>query len=397
MESEIKKIIKSTKKKKDRKLAKKDMSSTVGSPPKDNGRVRMSRRMTIAPGALAGIALDEIALDDYSNVQTKAEKFAERQEHIRHMKSLYLIVNNKYFINFLSERYFSKMQMFLIFIPIQMLAVWATISKPFFSYLNGAPVDGPSDQGTGDALINTLVGAALLILTNLGKALSFERKAEQHKLVAGEMKAVMDQITVHLSTLPTSGFNRAKSTSIRNNVELVFAKSVEMNKQLSPPEQIVMAFDNINDDITFLIRKRKGYVATSPSDGSKSYGCNVIKINDGLYEVDEETYFNVFRDGYSDLADIISSCIAHFIRFAFLPSSKVARDEAIEGIVETLDRMGGYVPEEKGLCARLFCTPGKQSEEKKYLLDATSKMNDSEFTLNQKCYNCDIPQPTSII
>eukprot|EP00532_Pseudo-nitzschia_australis_P006267 CAMPEP_0168172252 /NCGR_PEP_ID=MMETSP0139_2-20121125/5140_1 /TAXON_ID=44445 /ORGANISM="Pseudo-nitzschia australis, Strain 10249 10 AB" /LENGTH=384 /DNA_ID=CAMNT_0008089861 /DNA_START=47 /DNA_END=1203 /DNA_ORIENTATION=- len=384
MESEIKKIIKSTKKKKDRKLAKKDMSSTVGSPPKDNGRVRMSRRMTIAPGALAGIALDEIALDDYSNVQTKAEKFAERQEHIRHMKSLYLIVNNKYFINFLSERYFSKMQMFLIFIPIQMLADASGMGdriEAILLVLNGAPVDGPSDQGTGDALINTLVGAALLILTNLGKALSFERKAEQHKLVAGEMKAVMDQITVHLSTLPTSGFNRAKSTSIRNNVELVFAKSVEMNKQLSPPEQIVMAFDNIDDDITFLKGREKDMLQLLLH---KSYGCNVIKINDGFYDVDEETYFNVFRDGYSDLADIISARIAHCIRFAFLPSSKDARIETIAGIVETLDRMGGCAPEEKGLCARLFRTPVRQSEEKGSLLDLTSKMDDSEFSFNHK-------------
>uniref|UniRef100_A0A6U9Y712 Uncharacterized protein n=1 Tax=Pseudo-nitzschia australis TaxID=44445 RepID=A0A6U9Y712_9STRA len=358
------------------------IKTTFESTPNDNGPGPMASqapRISNPPSSLAAFALD-----DRSQVQTEAEKLAARQEHIRHMKSLYLIVNNKYFINFLSERYFSKMQMFLIFIPIQTLAVWATVSKPFFSYLNGAPVDGPAVEGAGDALINTLVGASLLILTNLGKALSFEKKAEQHKLAAGEMKAVMDDITVHLSTLPTSGFDCDKSTSIRKNVELVFAKHVEMNKQLSPPEQIVMAFDNIDDDITFLLKKRDEYGATSTSDGSKCHKPSVIKIMDKFYDVDEETYFNVFRDGYSDLADIISARIAHCIRFAFLPSSKDARIETIAGIVETLDRMGGCAPEEKGLCARLFRTPVRQSEEKGSLLDLTSKMDDSEFSFNHK-------------
>lgn len=292
------------------------------------------------------------------NKQTMPE---DRHEYIQRMNTLYLLINKKYLINFLSERFFAKKQMWLIFAPIQLLAVWATVSTPLFNtiiFARTGSVLGQADDST-DAqseaeddqtlmtalqlmrtLFDTMIGAILLIVTNLGKALQYERKAEQHKMVADEMKKVMSAIDVHLKTLPANGWDKQKSDEIFMDIEKAFDKSAEMSKSLSPPDKILMAFENLEDDMGFLMCKR---VDEPPGAHTSMY---VRKVKEGFYEVDDDTHYRMFKDGYSDLGDIISSNLSSILNFACMPSSRTMRAQTIKGLTETFYRLSDNVIEE---------------------------------------------------
>lgn len=281
-----------------------------------------------------------------------------RLDHVRRLNKIYLMVNKKYLVNFLSERYFGKKQMMLIFVPVQLLAVWATVSTPLFNTIKYARTGSQLGQsGNADdtqteeeldrikevetqlelmrTLIDTAIGAILLIITNLSKALNFERKAEQHKMVSDEMKTVLEDIELHLKTLPKEDFDKEEAEEIFLHIEDKFEKGAELSRKLTPPDQIIMAFENLEDDIQFLMCRKE-------DDVRGVGGFHVRRVKTGFYEVDEDTYNSMFKDGYSDLADIISANMASW-RFACLPASERTRTQTIGGLTQKLNRMSGAI------------------------------------------------------
>ncbi|VEU38084.1 unnamed protein product [Pseudo-nitzschia multistriata] len=191
------------------------------------------------------------------------------------------------------------------------------------------------------AFLDTLFGGILLVVTNYGKAAQYERKAEQHKGVADEMKKVLDSIDRFLKILPPdkndnaklSAPNEKKRQTIVHEIEAAFEKVKDMRPSLSPPETIVMAFENIECDMEFLVT-----VVESTKDEKKRKK-RVIRscTAKNTFEVDLETRFDVFKDGYTDLADIMMKSKSG--PKCCLTNSKKARNKVIKGLRKQLNRL----------------------------------------------------------
>mmetsp|Transcript_35767 Transcript_35767/g.39834 ORF Transcript_35767/g.39834 Transcript_35767/m.39834 type:complete len:258 (+) Transcript_35767:243-1016(+) len=117
-------------------------------------------------------------------------------------QTFHLLVLKENYINSLAADYYRKLNFWLIFLPLQVLAVWTTISGTIFM-LAGNETNSPNDNGNTNgndgnvvsdgklgtkALLDAIVGSALLIITNISKVLDYSGKSKQHEMITKQMK-----------------------------------------------------------------------------------------------------------------------------------------------------------------------------------------------------------------
>jgi hypothetical protein len=152
------------------------------------------------------------------------------------------IIKTKY-VNVLAHKYYSKKHLFYIFLPIQMLSVWTTISGAVFAYHisrtggSNRPEEELTKQSTLRSMIDALVGASLLILTNLSNVLLYDAKSKQHILVSAQMDHLLELVEFVVAKGGTDEYYDCIK-EIENNFKVTIS-----NDKLSPPSEIKLAFD----------------------------------------------------------------------------------------------------------------------------------------------------------
>jgi hypothetical protein len=196
------------------------------------------------------------------------------------------IIKTKY-VNDLAHKYYAKKHLLCIFLPIQILSVWTTVSGAACAYIlimaenpprsTEAPSDNSTDyisttNDTDDkpihetlpllrSLLNALVGASLLILTNLGNVLQYDALSKHHLLVSAQM----DELIEFVDFVAEKGGTDECYESIKE-IENNFKVSIRNNK-LSPPSEIKLAFDILQSKLEVKLRaedrKSRSFVSTT--------------------------------------------------------------------------------------------------------------------------------------
>ena len=151
---------------------------------------------------------ENLRMNCYSYLNSSKDDGLNRQDVDLYRRKLRSKMTKTKYVNVLAHKYYAKKHLLFIFLPIQMLSVWTTISGAACAYIlimaedpsrsSEAPSEAPSENSidyisttndTADkhiketlpllretlpilrSLIDALVGASLLILTNLSNVL----------------------------------------------------------------------------------------------------------------------------------------------------------------------------------------------------------------------------------
>ncbi|OEU18330.1 hypothetical protein FRACYDRAFT_236606 [Fragilariopsis cylindrus CCMP1102] len=111
------------------------------------------------------------------------------------------IIKTKY-VNDLAHKYYAKKHLLCIFLPIQILSVWTTVSGAACAYIlimyPNSTTNDTDDRPIHEtlpllrSLLNALVGASLLILTNLSNVLQYDALSKHHLLVSAQMDELIE-------------------------------------------------------------------------------------------------------------------------------------------------------------------------------------------------------------
>jgi hypothetical protein len=168
---------------------------------------------------------------------------------------------------------------FFIFFPIQLLSVWTTISGAVFAYHisrdtpTTVTLSETGDSTSGDepiytsgsavdeedisplwelrSMIDALVGASLLILTNLSNVLQKDYKSKQHNLLSGQMDDLLELVDFVVE----KGGKDECFDSIKE-IESNFKQTISNNK-LSPPSEIKLAFDILQSELEWKLKTKE--------------------------------------------------------------------------------------------------------------------------------------------
>jgi hypothetical protein len=145
------------------------------------------------------------------------------------------IIKTKY-VNVLAHKYYAKKHLLFIFLPVQMLSVWTTISGAAFALGKGDAL-GKDYKLPLKVLLDAVVGAGLLILTNLSNVLLYDAKSKQHNLVSAQMDNLIEFVDFVAEKGGTDEYYD-NIKEIENNFKVTIS-----NDKLSPPSEIKLAFD----------------------------------------------------------------------------------------------------------------------------------------------------------
>ena len=180
------------------------------------------------------------------------------------------IIKTKY-VNDLAHKYYAKKHLLCIFLPIQILSVWTTISGAACAYIlimyPNSTTNDTDDKPIHEtlpllrSLLNALVGASLLILTNLSNVLQYDALSKHHLLVSAQM----DELIEFVDFVAEKGGTDECYESIKE-IENNFKVSIRNNK-LSPPSEIKLAFDILQSKLEVKLRaedrKSRSFVSTT--------------------------------------------------------------------------------------------------------------------------------------
>ena len=143
-----------------------------------------------------------------------------------------------------------------------MLSVWTTIAGAVFAFGVESKetneiqspgrflIDALETQSPVRALIDALVGASLLILTNLSNVLQYDALSKQHMLVSAQMDNLIDFVDFVTEKGGTDEYYDCIK-EIENNFKVTIS-----NDKLSPPSEIKLAFDILQSKLEVKLNEK---------------------------------------------------------------------------------------------------------------------------------------------
>jgi len=245
--------------------------------------------------------------------------------------------------------------MFFIFIPLQIFAMWTTLSG-FIRPMNDENGSTNAERGTRQYffdLTDGCVGAFLLFLTNMGRTMNYEGKSKQHEMITLQMQWLLDELDLLENDIKMgrrsgtegkdSNINRSSNININNATimeeqeERFYQEGKDkrfekiesnyftnsQNVQSLLPERIALSYEKLKFTLRLILRP------IGVSKDLRRSSC--VKADDGKYEVDDQTYYRVINYAYSELAVILGKGFG-----AFLPPPDRAVKRTIENVIELL-------------------------------------------------------------
>jgi len=218
------------------------------------------------------------------------------------------------FCNQLAYKYYSKRQMYVTYLPLQILAMLSSIIG--FTGTGGTYDDRESKEGTSSkfnvfSLVEGIIGTMMVFIINLGKNLSYDAKAKEHELIAATMKWLIDDLDILISKTTDGNNIDADADSIAKKgfekVESDFF-SYSQTIQTVLPDKIGLAFSKLQFEL------------------------KLLRVNkNSVYHNDDVLYYRIVEFAYSELAVILGG------RIFFLPTPEVS-------VKMTIDRINALLP-----------------------------------------------------
>ena len=276
----------------------------------------------------------EVGDDAYLDEESSGYEICSDDVACQCQKFHVLVLRAKY-ISALTADYYRKKNFWLIFLPLQILAIWTTISGILFSIQVTGNDSSNHDNGTTNgnndivisnamltakALLDGLVGSALLIITNISKVLDYSGKTNHYELIEKQMQNLDKKME-----MLANNYEKDDATKLAE-VKEASAKYMEIignNEKYSPPTQITLAYDHI----AFELNLRLSTIATSQSSTMKiGYHNNIV--------IEADTRDLIERKAYSDLAFFIENSTKY--GFISLPNPRKVSNEVMKNIEKLL-------------------------------------------------------------
>ena len=230
---------------------------------------------------------ENLRMNCYSYLNSSKDDGLNRQDVDLYRRKLRSKMTKTKYVNVLAHKYYAKKHLLFIFLPIQILSVWTTISGATCAYIlimaenPSSSTEAPSDNSTDyisttndtddkpihetlpllRSLLNALVGASLLILTNLSNVLQYDALSKQHMLVSAQMDNLIDFVDFATEKGGTDEYYDCIK-EIENNFKVTIS-----NDKLSPPSEIKLAFDILQSKLEVKLRaedrKSRSFVSTT--------------------------------------------------------------------------------------------------------------------------------------
>jgi len=241
--------------------------------------------------------------------------------------------------------------MIFIFIPLQVFAMWTTLSG-----FIGSDKDDKTSRPYELQVFDGFVGALLLFVTNLGRTLNYEGISKQHELITLQMQWLLDELDMlehdikigrgTASTENDSVINDYSGTEDRNAIEHAIVQreeervhQAEKNKRFEKiestfftnqqniqsllPERIALSYEKLQFTLKLILR---------PSGFSKDKNQSSLSVgDDGKFDVDDKLYYRIVNYAYSELAVILGRGMG-----VHLPHPDTAVKETIKRVVKLL-------------------------------------------------------------
>ena len=239
--------------------------------------------------------------------------------------------------------------MIFIFIPLQFLAMWTTLSVFF-----GKPGE---ERSLELKALDGFVGALLLFVTNMGRTLNYEGVSKQHELISLQMQWLLDELDMieHELKMGKSAITRRKkefdvgaSSLVLGDTEDDAAEFIQrqgrrfyqdeidqrfekiesnyfansQNVQSLLPERIALPYAKLSFTLTLMLR---------PIGVVSGGNVSCVKMDDGKFEVDDKTYYRIINFAYSELAVVLGNYMG-----VFLPHPDRAVDQTIRNVTKML-------------------------------------------------------------
>jgi len=220
------------------------------------------------------------------------------------------------FCNQLAYKYYSKRQMYVTYLPLQILAMLSSIIG--FMGTGGTYDDIESKEGTSSkfnvfSLVEGIIGTMMVFIINLGKNLSYDAKAREHELTAATMKWLLDDLDI-LVCKTTDSNNIDADADADSIAKKGFEKvesdffSYSQTMQTVLPDKIGLAFSKLQFEL------------------------KLLRVNkNSVYHNDDVLYYRIVEFAYSELAVILGG------RIFFLPTPEVS-------VKMTIDRINALLP-----------------------------------------------------
>ena len=208
---------------------------------------------------------ENLRMNCYSYLNSSKDDGLNRQDVDLYRRKLRSKMTKTKYVNVLAHKYYAKKHLLFIFLPIQILSVWTTISGAACAYIlimaedPSRSTEAPSDNSTNDtadkpmilrSLIDALVGASLLILTNLSNVLQYDALSKQHMLVSAQMDNLIDFVDFVTEKGGTDEYYDCIK-EIENNFKVTIS-----NDKLSPPSEIKLAFDILQSKLEVKLNEK---------------------------------------------------------------------------------------------------------------------------------------------
>ena len=219
---------------------------------------------------------ENLRMNCYSYLNSSKDDGLNRQDVDLYRRKLRSKMTKTKYVNVLAHKYYAKKHLLFIFLPIQMLSVWTTIAGAAFAYhTKRTETDDDDDdssketnetQSPGRLLIDALVGASLLILTNLSNVLQYDALSKQHMLVSAQMDNLIDFVDFVTEKGGTDEYYDCIK-EIENNFKVTIS-----NDKLSPPSEIKLAFDILQSKIEVKLNEKSRRNVSTTYDPMMEYG-----------------------------------------------------------------------------------------------------------------------------
>ena len=208
---------------------------------------------------------ENLRMNCYSYLNSSKDDGLNRQDVDLYRRKLRSKMTKTKYVNVLAHKYYAKKHLLFIFLPIQMLSVWTTIAGAVFAF--GVESKETNEiQSPGRLLIDALVGASLLILTNLSNVLQYDALSKQHMLVSAQMDNLIDFVDFVTEKGGTDEYYDCIK-EIENNFKVTIS-----NDKLSPPSEIKLAFDILQSKIEVKLNEKSRRNVSTTYDPMMEYG-----------------------------------------------------------------------------------------------------------------------------
>ena len=221
---------------------------------------------------------ENLRMNCYSYLNSSKDDGLNRQDVDLYRRKLRSKMTKTKYVNVLAHKYYAKKHLLFIFLPIQMLSVWTTIAGAVFAFGVESKetneiqspgrllIDALETQSPVRALIDALVGASLLILTNLSNVLQYDALSKQHMLVSAQMDNLIDFVDFATEKGGTDEYYDCIK-EIENNFKVTIS-----NDKLSPPSEIKLAFDILQSKIEVKLNEKSRRNVSTTYDPMMEYG-----------------------------------------------------------------------------------------------------------------------------